>query len=240
VELGLSGRVAVVAAASRGLGRASAEALAAEGASLVIAARGAETLGEVAAELSARGAQVLAIARDVTEPDAPDALVAAALERFGRLDIVVANSGGPPAGRALDVDDEAIRAAVESNLLTHVRFVRAALPHLAAQDWGRICCIASFGVVQPIDGLALSNAARTGLRAWAKTAAFDLQGTGVTLNLICPGLHRTDRILALGSPPGPLGEPADFGRVVAFLCSEPAGFVNGAAIVVDGGSTLAL
>jgi 3-oxoacyl-[acyl-carrier protein] reductase len=240
LELGLAGRVAIVAAASRGLGRASAEALAADGANLVISARGADRLHEVAAELRARGAQVLAIPADVTDPAVPAALVAAALERFGRLDIVVPNSGGPPPGRALEVDDDALRAAVEANLLTHVRFVRSSLPHLADQGWGRICCIASFGVVQPIDGLALSNAARTGLRAWAKTAAFDLQGSGVTLNLVCPGLHRTDRILALGTPSGPLGAPADFGRVVAFLCSEPAGFVNGATVVVDGGATLAL
>jgi 3-oxoacyl-[acyl-carrier protein] reductase len=124
--------------------------------------------------------------------------------------------------------------------LTHLRLVRAALPHLEQGGWGRICAIASFGVVQPIPDLALSNLARSGLRAWAKTAAKDLAQKNITLNLVAPGMHRTDRILSLGRVSGRLGDPADFGKVVAFLCSEPAGFVNGATLVVDGGETLAL
>lgn len=240
MDLGLAGRVALVTASSKGLGRASAEALAAEGAAVVISARGAEILDQAAASLRAAGAEVLAVRADVTEADVPAQLVAAAVERFGRLDVVVANAGGPPPGRALEVGDDAVRAAIEANLLTSVRLVRAALPRMREARWGRICCITSYSVVQPVPTLALSNLARSGLRAWAKTAALDLAGTGVTLNLACPGTHATDRILELGDGGGRLGDPADFGKVVAFLCSAPAGFVNGAAVVVDGGETLAL
>ena len=241
MDLGIEGRVALVTASSRGLGRASAQALAAEGARLVLCARGEGPLRETEKALVAEGAEVLAIAADVTEPAAPGRLVAAAVERYGRLDIVVANAGGPPPGRALDVDDDALRAAVEANLLSSVRLVREALPHMRAGSWGRLCCISSYSVVQPIPGLALSNTARSGLRAWAKTAAADLadEDSGITLNLVCPGSHGTDRMRDLGGA-GRMGDPADFGRVVAFVCSAPAAFVNGGTIVVDGGATLAL
>lgn len=243
MDLGLAGRVALVTASSAGLGRASAAALAAEGAKVVLSSRGEDRLRHTEQELRRAGADVLAVPGDVTAADAPPALVEAAVERFGRLDIVVANAGGPPRGGALDVDDDAVRAAVEANLLTSVRLVRAALPHLARQEWGRICCITSYTIVQPLAGLSLSNVARTGLWAWAKTAAADVarDHPNITLNLACPGPHATDRMLELGPSQGDRwGDPADFGRVVAFLCSEPAGFVNGAAVVVDGGLTSAL
>ena len=231
--------MAVLSASSKGLGRASAEALGSEGVRLVVSARGVEALEATAESLRARGAEVVAVAADVTDPETPGRLVATALERFGRLDIVVPNAGGPPAARALDVDDEAILAAVQANLLSSVRFVRAALPPMRAAAWGRICCISSYTIVQASPTLALSNTARTGLWAWVKTAAADLRGSGVTLNLVCPGLHATDRVRELGAT-GPMGDPADLGKVVAFLCSQPAGNVNGARLVVDGGETLAL
>lgn len=240
MDLGIAGKVGIVAGASKGLGRGVAEALGAEGVQLVLAARGRDALQATAAELTARGVAVLAVPCDVTEPDAPDELVRLALEHFGRLDIVVANSGGPPPARALELDDDQVRQAIESNLLTHVRFVRAALPSLRSAGWGRLVAIASYGVVQPLPNLALSNLARTGLRAWAKTAAGDLAGTGITLNLLAPGLHLTDRIRALGEPIERTGDPADFGKVAAFVCSAPAAFVNGATLVVDGGATVAL
>jgi 3-oxoacyl-[acyl-carrier protein] reductase len=241
MDLGIQGKVALVTAASRGLGRATAEALAADGARLVICARHEESLLDAGEALAAHGAEVLAITADITDPTAPDRLIGAAVERFGRLDIVVSNNGGPPPGKALEVDDDAIRAAVEANLLSSVRLVRGALPYMRAEGWGRLCCISSYSVVQPIPGLALSNTARSGLRAWAKTAAADLaaEDSGITLNLVCPGPHATDRMRELGGS-GTMGDPADFGRVVAFLCSAHAGFVNGASIVVDGGATLAL
>lgn len=240
MELGIGRRVALVTASSAGLGRSVAEALGAEGATVVVNARGGDRLEQAAAQLRQRGTEVLALPGDVTDPDTPDRLVAATVERFGRLDIVVANAGGPPPGRALEVGDDAIRSAVENNLLTSVRLVRGALPHMRESGWGRICCIASYSVVQPVPTLALSNLARTGLWAWARTAAADLaaDGSGITLNLVCPGPHATQRMIELGGSHGtPMGDPDDFGRVVAFLCSEPARFVTGAAVVVDGGQS---
>ena len=239
MDLGLTGRVALVTAASKGLGRASAVALAQEGAKVVICARGAEALAEAEAQLASH-TDVLAIPADVTDPAVPAQLVAASVERFGRLDILVANAGGPPAGRALDIDDAQLEAAINANLLTSVRLVREAVPHLRQQGWGRICLITSSSIKQPIPTLALSNAARTGLWAWAKTAAGDLFADGITLNLACPGTHATERMKAISLPPGPMGDPADFGRVVAFLCSEPANFMSGSTVLVDGARSLGL
>ncbi len=243
MDLGLRGRVALVTAASKGLGRASALALADEGAAVAVCARGEEALRQTEHDLAARTRtdDVLAMAADVTEPAEPARLVEFTVERFGRLDIVVANAGGPPPGRALEVDDEALRSALEANFLTSVRLVRAAVPHMSRQGWGRICLITSFSVKQPIPTLALSNSARTALWAWAKTAACDLFDEGITLNLACPGHHATDRMKQLGaSSDTPMGDPADFGRVVAFLCSEPAGYVSGAALQIDGAKTSGL
>ena len=242
MDLGLEGRVAVVAASSKGLGRAVADALAAEGVGLVISARGEEALASAEATLRSRGAEVVAVRADVTDPETPERLVSLAIDQFGRLDIVVPNAGGPPPGGALEFDDEAILRAVQANLLTSVRFVRAALPHLRTAGWGRICCIASSTIAEASPTLALSNTARTGLWAWAKTAASDLRDTGITLNLACPGFHATDRMIELGFTGSgrPMGNPADFGKVVAFLCSQAAANVNGARIVVDGGESLAL
>jgi 3-oxoacyl-[acyl-carrier protein] reductase len=243
VDLGLSGRVAVVTASSRGLGRASADALAAEGARVVVSARGEESLRTTEQELRDAGADVLGVLGDMADPATPAALVSAAVEHFGRLDVVVANAGGPPPGAALDLGDEALLDAVGTNFLASVRLARAAIPHMRERGWGRVCCITSYTIIQASPVLALSNSARSALWAWAKTAAHDLaaEGAGITVNLVCPGPHATERMRSLGGGGGvPMGDPADFGRVVAFLCSEPAGFVNGAAVVVDGGSTLAL
>jgi 3-oxoacyl-[acyl-carrier protein] reductase len=239
VDLGIAGRVALVTAASKGLGRASAMALAQEGAKVVICARGEEALAAAEADLSAY-TEVLAVPDDVTDPEAPARLVRSAITRFGRLDIVVANAGGPPAGRALDITDDQLEAAVNANLLTSVRLVREAVPHMRAQGWGRICLLTSSSIKQPIATLALSNAARTGLWAWAKTAATDLFDDGITLNLACPGLHDTERMQAIPTLEGPRGDPADFGRVVAFMCSEPAKFMSGSTVLVDGARAVGL
>lgn len=242
MDLGLRGRAAVVTAASRGLGRATALALAAEGCDLVLSSRGGAPLEATAADAAALGVAVDVVAADVTDPDTPSRLVERALERFGRLDVAVANAGGPPAGRALDQDDEAILAAVGLNLLPSVRLVRAAATPMRAAGWGRIVLITSATVKQPAPGLALSNTARAGLWGWAKTAAQDLFPAGVTLNLACPGLHRTDRMLDLygDTPPGPMGDPADFGAAVTFLCSQQAAFLTSTTLVIDGGATLGL
>ena len=240
MDLGLADKVALVTASSKGLGRAAAFALAAEGASVVISSRRADVLEATADELRSSGAEVLAVPGDVTDEAVPAALVAATIERFGRLDVLVANAGGPPAGRALDVDDEQLFAAFEANMVTSVRLIRAALPHLRQRAWGRICCIASHSVVQPMPNLALSNVARLGLYAYVKTAAFDLAGSGITINLACPGTHATDRMLELGDHGETMGDPADFGAIVALLCSTKTGYLNGTTIVVNGGTTLAL
>jgi 3-oxoacyl-[acyl-carrier protein] reductase len=206
----------------------------------VLCARGREALEETAESIRAAGGRALAVTADVTAPDVPAQLVQVALDEFGRVDIVVANAGGPPPMRALDVDTEGVHAAVEANLLTSVRLAQAALPHLRSQQWGRLCFIASVSVRQPLGDLALSNIARTGLWAWAKTAAQDLAGDGITVNLACPGLHATDRVAEVGHTGRRMGDPADFGKVVAFLCSEPAGYVSGIAMGVDGAAVSGL
>jgi 3-oxoacyl-[acyl-carrier protein] reductase len=239
VELGVAGRVALVTAASKGLGRAAALALAQEGAKVAICARGADALAATEAELGAL-TDVLAVQADVTDQATPARLVSTTVERFGRLDILVANAGGPPAGKALEIDDGQLEAALNANLLTSVRLVREAVPHLRTQKWGRICLLTSSAIKQPIPTLSLSNTARTGLWGWAKTAAADLFPDGITLNLACPGLHATERMKEISLGPGPMGDPVDFGRVVAFLCSEPAGFISGTAVLVDGARSLGL
>lgn len=240
MDLGLQDRVAVVTASSRGLGRASAEALAAEGALVVLNARDEKMLAHVAqAIVAAGGNEPLVVPGDVTDPAVPAQLVDAAIQRWGRVDVAVANAGGPPAGRALDVDDDQLLAAYNANMLASVRLARAAVPHMREQGWGRICCIASGSVRQPIPDLALSNTARTALWAWVKTAASDLADDGITVNIAAPGLHATDRMLQLGAT-GRAGDPADFGKVVAFLCSAPAAFVTGIAMGVDGGAVRGL
>jgi len=241
MDLGIAGKAALVVAASRGLGRATAEALTGEGARVMLSSRGGDGLEAAAASLRSAGAEVATTAADIADPRAPALLVAATVEAFGAVDIVVANAGGPPAARALDVDDAQLDAALNANLLSAIRLTREAVPHMRENRWGRCCYITSYSVVQPLPALALSNTARTGLWAWVKTAAQDLaaEGSGITLNLLCPGPHATDRMKELGGT-GPMGDPADFGSIAAFLCSQQAGYVNGAALVVDGGSTLAL
>jgi 3-oxoacyl-[acyl-carrier protein] reductase len=236
MDLGIDGKVALVTAASKGLGYGVAAALAREGCRVAICAREPERLARAAAEMPG---EVLAIPADVTDPWSPARLVDATVERFGGLQIVVANAGGPPVTRALDVTDDGMLAAVNANMLTSIRLVQAALPHLRAAGWGRIVLLTSQFVKQPSPDLAYSNAARTGLWAWAKTASQDLIGEGITMNLLCPGLHATDRIKELGHE-GRMGDPEDFGRIAAFLCSTHVSFLSGAAIQVDGGGTLGL
>ncbi len=203
MDLGLTDAVAIVTASSKGLGLGAARALSAEGASLVMCARDEDRLDAAADSLP--GATV-AIAADVTDPATPQRLVAAAIDRFGALHVLVANAGGPPQARALETDDEGMLAAVNANMLTSIRLVQAAVPHVRNSGWGRICLITSSAIKQPIPGLAYSNASRTGLWAWAKTAAQDLAADGITLNVAAPGLHATDRVKELGYT-GPLGDP---------------------------------
>jgi 3-oxoacyl-[acyl-carrier protein] reductase len=240
VDLGIAGRTALVTASSKGLGRGSALALAAEGVRVGICSRGEAALHETERLIKDRGGEVLALVADVTEPSEPERLVDAVASRFGGLDILVANAGGPPPGRSLELTDEQMAAAVNANMVTSVRLVREAVPWMRRGGWGRICLITSFSIKDPIPGLALSNLARTGLWAWARTAAADLFGDGITLNTACPGMHATERAMRLGADVGRMGDPDDFGRVVAFLCSQPARFVSGAAVSVDGAAARGL
>jgi len=241
VDLGIDGRVALVVAGSRGLGRATAEALAGEGARVMLSSRSEASLMDARSAMRAAGAEVDIRVADITDPNAPAELVDATVAAFGGIDIVIANAGGPPAGSALEISDDLLGRALDANLLSAVRLTRSAIPLMREQGWGRICYIASYSVVQPIPGLALSNTARTALWAWVKTAAHDVaaEGRDITLNLLCPGPHATDRMRELGGM-GVMGDPADFGSVATFLCSEQARFVNGAALVVDGAAALAL
>lgn len=244
MDLGLRDRVAVVGASSKGLGKAVATSLAREGARVVICARGEGALRAAEAELGAVAGgddRVLAMALDLTEGDAPARLVEAAVERFGALHIAVPNNGGPPPGSALGTDDAAYLAAFEANCMASIRLAREAVPHLRASRWGRICFVTSIGVKQPIAVLAASSAARAAVTSFAKTLAAEVAADGITVNCVMPGLHATDRMIELGGgdpsgvPLARLGRPEDFGEVVAFLCSEPAGYVTGASLGVDGG-----
>jgi 3-oxoacyl-[acyl-carrier protein] reductase len=236
MDLGIAGKAALVTAASKGLGLGTAKALSAEGCRVAINGRDAGRLDDAVAAI---GGETLALPGDVTDPATPARLVAATIEAFGSIDIVVANAPGPPRARALEVSDDAVRAAVEANLLASVRLVRAALPSMRAAGWGRIVLLTSNTIKQPIPDLAASTAARTGLWGWAKSAAIDLADDGITVNVLAPGLHDTDRVRELGHH-GRLGDPDDFGRVAAFLCSVHAGYVSGVALQVDGAATLGL
>jgi 3-oxoacyl-[acyl-carrier protein] reductase len=236
VDLGIGGRVALVPASSQGLGFACAAALVGEGANVVVTGRRTDVLEAAAGRLRERtGCEVVAITGDMSDPTEPRRLVEETVDRFGRLDIVVPNAGGPPIGRSLEVTPEQIEEAVNGNLLSTVRLVEESLPHLRQSPGPRVCCLASVTVFKPIATLSLSNVTRSALWAWVKDAASELRGDGITLNLICPGPHSGERSKSLGLD-RVVGDPNDLGKIVAFLCSDWARFISGAAIVVDGGA----
>jgi 3-oxoacyl-[acyl-carrier protein] reductase len=238
MDLGIETRVAIVTAATRGLGKAAAEALAAEGVRLVINGRDVERLKGLCERLDA---EAIPVAGDLSDPELARRLVDIAHNEFGQVDIVVANNGGPPPGDALSVSEAAMWRALDANLVAMTRLVRTALPSMREAGWGRICVIASGSAKQPMDGLALSNLARPGLWGWLKTASQELAGEGVTLNLVCPGLHATERAKELGRANRDyIGNPDDFGRIVAFMCSAHTSFMTGTAVVLDGGKVQGL
>jgi 3-oxoacyl-[acyl-carrier protein] reductase len=246
METGLRGRTAIVCGASAGIGLGCAEALAAEGANLVLMARGREALEREAERLGA-----LAVPGDVSNPDDLERLVATAVEAHGGVDVLVLNSGGPPRTRALEIEDDALRDAVELLLLSSIRLVRLCRPHLERSGHGRVIAITSSSVKEPIDNLALSNAIRPGLIGWLKTASRELGPAGVTVNAIAPGRIDTERLKEV-YPDGPteadlasiplrrLGAPREIGDVVCFLASDRGAYVTGATIAVDGGLTRGL
>lgn len=229
------GRRAAVAAASAGLGFAAAEALVAEGARVAICGRDRGKVDDAVARL---GGGAIGIVADVAGAEGGAAFVAAATEALGGIDILVANAGGPPGGNFAQTPVEAYPAALDLNLMSTVAMCKAVVPAMQAQRWGRVVAITSLSVRQPMAQLILSNTARAGATAFLKTVAREVANDGVTVNSVQPGLHLTDRLQQIygdGLPDRPLGDPRDFGQVVAFLCSEQAKFITGAAVNVDGG-----
>jgi len=257
MNLGIEDRVALVAASSRGLGRAVAEELAAEGVRLVMCARGEETLNQAADEIrEAHGVPVEAIATDLSTPDGVTYLVEGAQDRFGTVDILFTNTGGPPSGPFQDHDLDTWRHAVKQNLESVLLLIQGVLPGMQAQGWGRIVNCTSVAVKQPVDGLILSNSVRAAVTGMARTLANEVAADGVTVNNVLPGFTRTERLQDLArsiseregitedaarsaweeaTPMGRLGEPSEFAAMVAFLCSERAAYVTGTSIPVDGG-----
>lgn len=253
MDLGISGRKAIVCAASKGLGRAAATSLARAGVDVLIVARGAETLEATAAAIRAEtGAPVATLACDVTTREGRAAIVAARPDP----DILVNNAGGPPTGDFRDWDEEIWHAAVEANMITPIMLTRAVVDGMAARGFGRIVNITSGAVKAPIPVLGLSNGARSGLTGFMAGLARDVAGKGVVINNLLPGQFATDRIatlaraeaarlgvdeaqararMAAANPVGRLGDPSEFGEICAFLCSVQAAFLVGQNILVDGG-----
>lgn len=241
MDLHLQDRTAIVCGASAGIGLGIAEALADEGVNVAMFARRREPLEREAGRLGA-----LAIPGDVTVQADVERLVEATVGSFGGIDIVVNNSGGPPPARAVELDAEKVKAAVELLLVSVVRLTRLCLPHLERSNSGRIVNVTSSSVREPIDNLVLSNAVRPGVIGWAKTLARELGPQGITVNSIAPGSIDTERLREVypngpteadlaAIPVGRLGTPRDIGDLVAFLCSDRASYVTGAVIPVDGG-----
>jgi len=257
MDLGLQNKIALVAGASRGLGRAVAEELATEGASLIICARETKTITETANDIAnATGAHVLAITGDVSVHDDVKRIVESGLARFGRIDILVTNAGGPPAGTFEDISPEQWESATRLTLYSAIDLVRAVLPGMKERRWGRILNITSIAVKQPVDNLLLSNSLRAAVTGFARTLANEVAGDGVTVNNILPGYTRTERVEELASmmaakqritahefkakweseiPMKRLGEPRELAALAAFLVSERASYITGTSMQVDGG-----
>jgi 3-oxoacyl-[acyl-carrier protein] reductase len=256
VDLGLGKKVALVAAASKGLGRAIAEAFAAEGASLIICARGRDELESAKESLARGGAKVHAIVADVSDAEQLAQLSRDALARWGRIDVLVTNSGGPPSGPASTHDWSRWDDAIKLLLRSTVELTRAVLPGMQQRKWGRIINVTSIAVKQPVDNLILSNSIRSAVTGFARTLANEVAVDGITVNNILPGYTRTERVEQLADataaregvarqdivarfeaqiPMRRLGEPKEFAALAAFLASEQASYITGQSIAVDGG-----
>ena len=254
MDLGLTGKRALVCASSKGLGRGCAEALAAEGVDLVMNARGAEALEATAADIrAAHGVDVVTVAADVTTPEGQEAVIKAAQG----VDILVTNAGGPPPGTWSDWGRDDFIAALDANMLTPIALIQALVPAMMDRGWGRVVNITSGSVKAPIPILGLSNTARAGLTGFVAGTSRQIAGSGVTINNLLPGIHATDRAVSLDKgvsdaqgitpeqasinrkatiPAGRYGTREEFGATCAFLCSAHAGFIVGQNIVLDGGA----
>lgn len=252
MDTGLQGKNALVPGASSGIGLAIARALAAEGANVVLAARRVELVRAEAAKLPS----AIGVGIDLSRDGAPELLVEAAERAFGRIDVLILNSGGPTPGGAADVSHEHALSAVHQLLLQHIRLVSTVLPGMRERGWGRIIAVGSSGVQSPLPNLALSNIGRAGLAGYLKTLASEVASDGVTVNMVLPGRIDTDRVSSLDQaaaqragtsaeearaasealiPAGRYGKPEEFGAVVAFLAGAPAAYVTGEQIRCDGG-----
>jgi 3-oxoacyl-[acyl-carrier protein] reductase len=257
MDLGLRGKVAIVAAASKGLGRAVAYELAIEGAKLVICARGADTL-QAAKDAITRASKgdVRAVVADLSTTDGIERVARAALDEYGRVDVLVNNAGGPPAGPFENHAWPEWQTAVDLTLRSAVELTRLVLPGMRERRWGRVINVTSIAVKQPVDGLILSNSIRAAVTGWARTLATEVAADGVTVNNVLPGYTRTERVDQLNTsrassegvsveeirkrvegqiPMRRLGEPREFGAMVAFLASERASYITAQSIPVDGG-----
>lgn len=257
MDLGLKGRVAFVAGGSKGLGRATAHALAQEGANVAICARGEVELQRTAEELAREtGSRVVPIVADVSKKEEIDRAIAKTVETFGALHVVVANSGGPPPGVFEELSEEHWQQALDGTLLSTVRLVRAALPHLKHAGWGRIVVITSSSTREAIPGLLLSNVTRPAIVGLCKTLSRELAPHGITVNNVGPGLFDTERLASLHArqakaasldvedirrratasiPLGRLGAPEELARVIAFIASDAGSYLSGQTVIVDGG-----
>ena len=258
MDFGIKGKIALVTAASKGLGRGSALALAAEGCRVAISARTEADVAQTAKELAAQtGAEVTPFVGDMSKPEEIDRLLDDVRRRLGDPDIVVCNAGGPPAGNFATTKIEQFLPAVELSMMSSIRMTYATVPAMIAKGWGRIVYITSVSVKQPIPFILLSNTARAGLAGFMKTVAREIAHTGVTVNAVLPGTHDTDRVRQTAktravtenttfeealraqgdnNPMRVLGDAGDFGAVVAFMCSQQARFVTGENVLVDGGA----
>lgn len=246
MDLGLTGKRALVTGGSSGLGLSTARALAREGVTVTIAARDRVKLDDAARSISAVAtSSVHALVADVSDIQQVDGLVASARSLMGGIDILIANAGGPPPGNFASTSFEAYSEALRLNLLSTVALCQKVVPGMQTEKWGRVLAITSASVREPIDRLILSNTARAGVTGFLKTLAREVAGDGVTVNSLQPGLHLTDRLsalygdtsgLATGIPAGFLGDPDDFGSVAAFMCSVYTRFVTGVALPLDGGT----
>lgn len=257
MDLKLQGKRAFVAGSSRGLGFATARGLANEGCWVAINSRNQETISEAAARLrDETGSKVLPLVGDVTQKNMPERLIQQVVDSFGGLDLLVTNSGGPPSGKFESFDDETWQQAVELSLLSHVRLIRAALPHLRKSETPSVLTITSYSVKQPIPNLVLSNSVRAATVGLTKTLALELGSDGIRFNSILPAWTETERVIQLmkdranlnktsveeefnkqvkDSPLGRMGKPEEFASVAVFLLSPAASYVTGVMISVDGG-----